>query len=345
MKRLVLVAALIANSAVAADQFEWTLPEGNYRVTLNFSDSAEAMKATVFSESRRLMLLPVSTPAAKVRTFIVNIRMPALVAPPENAPGASEVRLYTRERSTRTWDDKLSIEVRGTTLAKERIVVSRVDVPTIYLLGDSTVTDQSEESIAGWGQMLPHFFRDDIAVANHAESGETLKSFLAELRLEKILSTLRSGDWVLIQFGHNDQKTQWPQTYAAADSLYRQYLHVYIAEVHRRGATPILVTSPERRNFDKRGKIVPSLAEYANAMKVVAKETKVALIDLNAKSIRDYETLGEERAARTFAFGGQDRTHSNELGAFELAKRVVEGIRESDPALATHLLSDTATWP
>ena len=106
--------------------------------------------------------------------------------------------------------------------------------------------------------MLPRFFGADIAIANHAESGETLKSFVTELRLDKLLSTLKAGDWVMIQFGHNDQKIQWPQTYAEAATTYRSWLRTYIAEVRRRGATPILVTSPERRNFDAAGHIVPT---------------------------------------------------------------------------------------
>ena len=86
--------------------------------------------------------------------------------------------------------------------------------------------------------MLPRFFGADIAVANHAESGETLKSFVTELRLDKLLSTLKAGDWVMIQFGHNDQKVQWPQTYAEAATTYRAWLRTYIAEMRRRGATP-----------------------------------------------------------------------------------------------------------
>jgi lysophospholipase L1-like esterase len=90
--------------------------------------------------------------------------------------------------------------------------------------------------------VLPRFFDDGIAIANHAESGETLKSFVTALRLDKLLSTLRAGDWVMVQFGHNDQKTQWPQTFADAATTYRSWLRTYIAEIRRRGATPILVT-------------------------------------------------------------------------------------------------------
>src|SRR5262245_9406354 len=157
--------------------------------------------------------------------------------------------------------------------------------------------------------MLQRFFAPDIVVANHAESGETLKSFVTELRLDKLLAGLRAGDWVMIQFGHNDQKTQWPQTYADAATTYRAWLRTYLAEIRHRGGTPLLVTSPERRNFDDAGRIVPSLGDYPDAMRAVAREERVALLDLNALSVRLYQALGPERAARAFADEGRDKTH------------------------------------
>jgi lysophospholipase L1-like esterase len=196
--------------------------------------------------------------------------------------------------------------------------------------------------------MLPRFFGADIALANHAESGETLKSFVTELRLDKLLSTLEAGDWVVIQFGHNDQKTQWPQTYAEAATTYRSWLRTYIAEVRRRGATPILVTSPERRNFDATGHIVPTLGEYPDAVRAVARQESVALIDLNPMSVRFYEALGPEGSPRAFADEGRDKTHHNEYGAYALARMVVEGLRLADPqltaGLAKHLAADAGTF-
>ena len=196
--------------------------------------------------------------------------------------------------------------------------------------------------------MLPRFFATDIVVANHAESGETLKSFVTELRLDKLLSTLKRGDWVMIQFGHNDQKTQWPQTYAEAATTYRSWLRTYIAEVRRRGATPLLVTSPERRNFDEHGRIVPSLGDYPDAVRAVAKEESVALIDLNALSVSFYEALGPEVSPRAFADDGRDKTHHNEYGAYALARMVMEGLRAADPKLTAglelHLAADAGRF-
>jgi len=221
-------------------------------------------------------------------------------------------------------------------------------VPVLYLAGDSTVTDQGVAPNASWGQALPRFFDDQIVVANHAESGETLKSFVTEQRLDKLLSKLRAGDWVMIQFAHNDQKTQWPQTYAEAATTYRAWLRTYIAEVRRRGATPLLVTSPDRRNFDDAGRITSTLGDYPDAMRAVGSDEHVAVIDLNAMSRRFYEALGPVVAPQAFADGGRDKTHFNDYGADNLARCVVEGLRAADPGLtaglAAHLAAETARY-
>jgi len=223
-----------------------------------------------------------------------------------------------------------------------------VHVPTIYLVGDSTVTDHWPGPGASWGQMLPRFFKPDVAVANHAKSGATLKSFLTELRLDKVLSTLAPGDWLMIQFDHNDQKKDRPHTYVEAATTYRAYLRVYIAEARRRGAIPVLITSPERRNFDAHNQIVASLQDYPDAVRAVAREDSVALIDLNSMSKAFYEALGTERAVLAFRDDGRDKTHHSDYGAYELARMIVTGIRVADPALAgdlaRHLAPDVAAF-
>jgi len=233
-------------------------------------------------------------------------------------------------------------------LVVTNVTVEPVHVPTVYLVGDSTVTDVSPGPGASWGQMLPRFFKPDVAIANHAKSGASLKSFLTELRLDKVLSTLVPGDWLMIQFGHNDQKKQWPQTYVEADTTYRAYLRAYIAEARRRGAIPVLITSPERRNFDGRGQIADSLEGYPDAVRAVAREDSVALIDLNAMSKAFYETLGPDRAPLAFRDEGRDKTHHSDYGAYELARMVVSGVRAADPALvgdlARYLSPDAAAF-
>jgi lysophospholipase L1-like esterase len=317
-------------------KFSLRVPEGNYRVTLKLTPSRSRSEARVLAEQRRLMLADFPGDYAPEREFVVNVRTAELAPLPANATGGTRVALKSREIGSPTWDDKLTLEIEGDA-SLQSLRIAPVEVPTLYLAGDSTVTDQGVAPSASWGQMLPPYFAPDIAVANHAESGETLKSFVTELRLDKLLSRLKAGDWVMIQFGHNDQKIQWPQTYAEAATTYRAWLRTYIAEVRRRGATPILVTSPERRNFDDAGHIVPSLGDYPDAMRAVAREERVALIDLTPLSVRFYETLGPAGAPRAFADDGRDKTHHNEFGAAALARFVIDGLRAADPALTARL--------
>jgi lysophospholipase L1-like esterase len=322
--------------------FAAQVPEGSYRVTLTFGGGPKATSTTVKAEARRLMLEEVRTAPGHTdtRSFIVNVRTPALAAPPENAPGGTSVRLKGREIGSPTWDDKLSLEFLGPVSAVREVDIQRVDVPTVYLVGDSTVTDQQAEPAASWGQMLPRFFRADVAIANHAESGETLKSFITELRLAKALSRMKAGDWMIIQFGHNDEKKQWPQTYADPHSTYPAYLRAFIAEARLRGATPILVTPTERRNFDASGHIVPSHGDYPDAVRAVAREEKVGLIDLTRMTTTFYEALGPERSPLAFNDGGKDKTHHDNYGAYEIARMVASSLVSADPRLAAHLLPE-----
>jgi lysophospholipase L1-like esterase len=320
--------------------FSVAVPEGNYRVTLTLGHPSRASVTTIKAESRRLMLDTVAVPRGRsvTRSVVVNVRNAQLTAPPVNAPGGVSVKLKDREIGSFTWDDKLTIEILGETAAVSRVEIAPVTVPTLYLLGDSTVTDQRSEPAASWGQMLPAFFSPGIAVANHAESGETLKSFLAELRLDKALASVKPGDWAMIQFGHNDQKTQWPQTHAEAATTYRAYLRAFIAEFRRRGARPMLVTSPERRSWTGT-RIKPTLSDYAAAARAVAAEEGVPLIDLAPASIAFYEALGPARAPLAFNDGGKDATHHNNYGAWVLARAVAEATRTAAPELGALLLS------
>lgn len=323
----------------------WWMPAtpGNYRVTVTLGLPKAASVTTIKAESRRLMLDAVAVPAGRsvTRSFVVNVRDAALTPPPANAPGGDRVLLKPRERQSLSWDDRLSLEILGDRPGVTAVRVEPVAVPTLFLLGDSTVTDQPAEPAASWGQMLPVFMGPDVAVANHAESGETLKSFMSELRLAKVLESARPGDVALIQFGHNDQKAQWPQTYAAAETTYRDYLRAWIAEFRRREVTPILVTSPERRMWTG-PRIKPTLGDYAAAVKAVAAEQRVAVIDLHAASIAFYEALGPARAPLAFNDGGKDATHHDNYGAWVLARAVAAGL--ADTPAGTHVRRDLAPF-
>jgi lysophospholipase L1-like esterase len=318
--------------------FSMALPEGNYRVTLRLGNARAAGDTTVKAEARRLMLRNMATRKGQFveRSFLVNIRTPALSPPPANAPGGQQVRLTPRDAQEYTWDDRLTLEFLGKPQVAS-VTITPVEAPTLYLAGDSTVTDQFAEPAASWGQMLPALLDDQVAVANHAKSGATLKSFLTDLRFDKLLSGMKPGDWLFIQFGHNDQKQEWPQTYVDPAITYPAWLRAYIAEARRRGAHPVLVTSPERRNFDAQGKIRDTLGAYAAAVRKVAAQEGVPLIDLNADSRAIYEALGPEVAPTAFNQGGADGTHHNNYGAWLLASAVAERIRAQIPELASHV--------
>jgi lysophospholipase L1-like esterase len=325
--------------------FSARVPEGNYRVVATFGDPAMPSVTTVKGESRQLMVERVETKPGQFvkRSFSVNVRE-------RRIQGGGEVRLKDREIGALRWDDKLTLEFGNESPALASLEITPDDTgTTVYLAGDSTVTDQTTEPWAAWGQMLPRFFGPEVAIANHAESGETLKAFVAENRLAKIASQWKRGDYLFIQFNHNDQKPG--ANHLDAFTGYKEHLKRFIVDARKRGVTPVLVTSMLRRSFDAEGKIINTLAEYPEAMRQVAAEDGVALIDLFVASKSFYEALGPERSKKAFVhypagtFPGQeqelkDDTHFNNYGAYELARAVVEGIRRHLPALAKHLTKD-----
>lgn len=324
----------------AGPTFSVAASEGNYRVKLKLGSADRACVTTVKAESRRLMLEKVRTARGEfvTRTIMVNVRNPSI-------DGGGAVHLKDREKGTLHWDDRLSLEFLGSPACPVSAEIEKAaDIPTIFLAGDSTVTDQTKDPSASWGQMLTRFFGPTVAIANHAESGESLKSFIAEGRLEKVMSQIRAGDYLVIQFGHNDMKQNLPRTYVEPFTTYKAYLKLFIAEARLHGAIPILVTSMHRRNFDANGKIVNTLGDFPEAVRQTAKEENVPLIDLHSMSALFYEAMGPEKSPLAFAANGKDATHHNNYGAYELARMVVEGIKSAVPALAVHLTQDAGTY-
>jgi lysophospholipase L1-like esterase len=323
------------------------VPEGNYNVRITAGGVEGDSRLTLKAESRRLMAMDVMIPRGETRTieFTTNVRYP------EVGPGV-EVRLKPREIGHLNWDRQLSVEFSG-----ENVAISSMEIIpdektiTVFLAGNSTVTDQRYEPYSAWGQMLPVFFKPGmVSVANHAESGEALKSFVSENRLEKLLGHVRPGDYLFIQFAHNDQKTE-SSAYSAPFGDYQEYLRLFIREARIRGAIPVLVTPMLRRNFDGEGHVVNTHGDYPAAMRQVAEEEMVALIDLFEMSRVLYEALGPEDSKLLFvhypagSFPGQegelkDDSHHSTYGAYELAKCVVKGIREDLPELALALRDD-----
>ncbi len=304
------------------------LGEGNYRVTATFGDDAVASTNTVKAEMRRLMVEQVVVAKGEevIRSFVVNVRTPKIT-------GDFNVKLKAREKEFEmvNWDDKLTLEFNGTQPSVRRLEIKRVDVPNVFITGDSTVCDQPLEPWNSWGQMLPRFFGPGVAVANYAQSGESIKSSLGARRFDKVFSVMKTNDWLLVQFGHNDMKDK--ATNAVA--VYKANLKKIVAQTRAKGATPVLVTSMERM----RTPIQDTLAGYPQTVRDVAKEDGVALIDLHAMSKVLYRALGTNLDK---AF--QDGTHHNNYGSYELARCVVEGIRKNVPELAKFVANDAGSF-
>lgn len=314
--------------------FSVALPEGNYNVTVTVGDAAAPSVTTVKAELRRLMIERVETKAGKFesRIFTVNVRTPQI-------GDGGEVKLKDREKTTETWawDEKLTLEFSNVRPAVCAVEITRADdVPTIYLLGDSTVCDQPREPYNSWGQMLTRFFKPGVAIANHAESGESLRSSLGAKRLDKVLSLIKPGDYLFIQYGHNDEKEKGEGV--GAFTTYKADLKKFVDDARRRGAIPVLITPVQRRTFDKDGKITNSHGDYPEAVRQLAREENVPLIDLNAVSKPLYEAWGVE--ASKLAFAPNDNTHHNNYGSYELAKCIVEGIRAAKLGIAKYLVTD-----
>jgi lysophospholipase L1-like esterase len=316
--------------------FSAKVPEGNFNVTVTFGDSTAATTTTLKAESGRLMLERVNVPAGQVveRTFTTNVRTPHLPKLPTNATGREEVTLDQFDpSSSRDWDDKLTVEVVSPHAALRSIeIASAPDAPTVFIAGDSTVTDRDGGGDVSWGQLLPVFFKPGVAVSNNGQSGETMKSFMNALRLDKMLSQMKKGDYLFLQFIHNDSKASWPQTYVEPETTYKAYLKVYIAEARLRGATPVLVTAMDR---GARGTGAPTHGHggYPQAMREVAQEEHVAFIDLYSMSDTLYESAGAD-AGKLLA----DGTHSTAYGGYEFAKCIVMGIKQNKLDVASFIV-------
>ncbi len=322
--------------------FTTDLPEGNWRVKVTLRGAPGGSIAAVKAELRRLMLGPVKLAENEKleRTFVVNTRSHHIAA--QHGLAAGVVQLKAPRETTQeawAWDDRLTLEVDGAVLAALEITPAKV--PTVFLLGDSTVCDQSREPYNSWGQMLTRFFKPTVAIANHGESGETYRDSIGRRRLDKVISVMQPGDYLFLQFGHNDQK-QIAAGSGGPFTTYQEEMKAHIAAVRRVGGIPVVVSPMERRGFDAAGKVLPSLADYARASRETAEAEHVAFIDLNALSKLFYEALGPELSAQAFATpGGKvDNTHHNNYGSYELARCVVAGIRDAKLPLATEIVRE-----
>lgn len=315
--------------------FSVDVPEGNYLVRVVLGSKDASSNTTVKAESRRLMLKNVETKKGEFITheFAVNIRNTKISE-------TESVKIKPREIGKLIWDNKLTLEFNGDNPSVQSIEIKSADnLVTLFLAGNSTVVDEANEPWCGWGQMFPLFFTSKVAIANYAESGEAANTFVSSKRFAKLLTKIKKGDYLFIEFGHNDQKQKGEGK--GPYTSYKSDLKYLVNEARKKGANPVLVTSMHRRSFDENGKVINTHGEYPNAVRLLAKEENVPLIDLNNMSKDLYEAWGVEGSKKAFVhypagtFPGQDKalednTHFNPYGGYQIARCIIKGIIDAD---------------
>lgn len=222
--------------------------------------------------------------------------------------------------------------------------------PTIFLIGDSTCANKPLEDNPerGWGQLFPNFFTSEVEIQNHAVNGRSTKSFINEHRWDTVMSRMKEGDFVMIQFGHNDEKIDKPGVGAPAHTEYKENLIRFINDTRSKGATPILITPVMRRSFDSTGKFVDSHGDYPGVVKEVGAQMNVPVIDLHKSSEELILKEGIENSKRFFLhipeghFKTQkgvraDNTHFSEYGAASMASLVCQAIKDQNLPMVKYL--------
>jgi len=224
---------------------------------------------------------------------------------------------------------------------------------TVYLIGDSTMSIKEVKNYpeTGWGMPFAVFFDETVTVDNRAQNGRSTKSFVSENRWQPVAAALHEGDYVFIQFGHNDEVPTKRSYTPEAD--YKNYLIRFIAETRAKKATPVLLTPVARRKFDATGKVEETHAVYAEIVRTTAREQQVALIDLDRESQAMLQQYGVENSKLLFnqlapgehpnyPAGKEDNTHFNELGARKMAQIVLTDIRTLHLELANRIVQREA---
>lgn len=325
--------------------FSIAVPDGNYHVTAVIGSKRNAGETTLRGESRRLFYENVKTKKGELIpcSFTINKR-------DIHISDKEDVRIKPRERSKLNWDEKLTLEFNGDAPQLTELIVERVEnVPTVFLCGNSTVVDQDNEPWASWGQIVPRFFTDSICFANYAESGESANTFISAGRLKKALTQMKPGDYIFMEFGHNDQKQKGPGK--GAFYSFMTSLKTFVDEARARGAQPVLVTPTQRRSFDENGKIKDTHLDFPDAVRWLAEKENIPLIDLHAMTRILYESMGVEESKHAFVhypantYPGQDKaladnTHFNPYGAYQIAKCVIEGMKKAGLPVVNYLRTD-----
>lgn len=319
-------------SAVLPLSFKLKLPhQGNYQLTLTVTaGEMGCANLTVFTGRRHLAVRNVSLQPKEVRTLTFTVNVCDII------PRGKE-EAYT--------DTTLDITLFGSQVALTALTVTEVDVRTIYIAGDSTVTDQSSAypydpgcSYSGWGQMLSAYLKPGIAVSNHAHSGLTTESFRSEGHYDIVRQFIKKGDYYLMQFAHNDQKL--PHLDAAGG--YRDRLVAYIEEIRSIGGIPVIVTPLARNTWKGDGTYNDLLVDYAAECIRVGKEYDVPIIDLHKFSMDFVLKEGLDSAKRYYY--PKDYTHTNDYGAYLMAECIASGLAQIEELKDFVISESPANW-
>ena len=291
---------------------------GNYTIEMLMGDYDSETDITVFSERRRCVLRNAHAQKGEFIRFTFT---------------ANVCGIIPRGKETVYQDDGIDITVIGNSAHLNAVTVREdMNTPAVYIVGDSTVTDQPAEypyapgnSYCGWGQMLPAFLKSGIAVSNHAHSGLSTASLLNEGHWDVVMKEVKPKDYIFIQFGHNDQKDK----NLAAFGGYTKNLERLVNETREKGAIPVIITPVSRSLWNAPGgSFNDLLKDWARACCLVAQKTDTPLVDLHAASMYFILDKGKEEAKQFFYPG--DFTHFNDYGGYVMASFVVEGIRKTN---------------
>ncbi len=220
---------------------------------------------------------------------------------------------------------------------------------TVYLIGDSTMSEKAVDAYpeTGWGMPFQYYFDEQVTVENHARNGRSTRTFLEEGRWQPILEQLSTGDYVFVQFGHNDEVQSKEQSTTPEE--FQANLVKYVTETRSNGGQPVLLTPIARRHFDENGQLIDTHHQYSELVREVAREFEVPLINMDHRSQQLLKALGPEKSVFLYLYleagqnpnypdGVEDNTHFNELGGRMMAELALKGIRNLNLELASHIL-------
>lgn len=219
---------------------------------------------------------------------------------------------------------------------------------TIFTIGDSTMADKpldNDNQERGWGQMLPQLLDNKyVIVENHAKNGRSSKSFIDEGLWDIVLSKVNKGDYVFIQFGHNDEKVDEKRS-TIPGSSFDDNLRRFVIETREKGATPVLFNSIVRRKFNQDGMLIDTHGDYTKSPELVGNQLNVPFVDLNKQTHNLIQQLGDEPSKELFMWVGdkQDDTHLNIKGAYIVAKLAIQQISEKIPSLSQYIQWEKAS--